>query len=294
MLPRVGVSACLLGEKVRYDGGHKRQDHLLKRLENRVEWVSVCPEAELGLGVPRETIGLEAIDGGVRLIAYQTRRDLTDSMRDWARTRLDKLDELCGFVFKARSPSCALRSAPVQGATEPSDGVWAEAVRRGLPWLPLADEEQLADPASTEHFLFRAEECRGLNELFREKWTPNDLVEFHTSSKLFLLAHSPEACAYLGRMVSRPSPTAEFEAAYRIAYMAAVETPPTPGREANALAHAFGYFSERLPPEERQSLAAQIDAVARETATADDVKGRLRAHAERFQIDYLIRQRYLR
>jgi len=293
VLPRVGVSACLLGEKVRYDGGHKRQDDLLKRLESRVEWVSVCPEAELGLGVPRETIGLEAIDGGVRLIANRTRRDLTDSMRDWARTRLDQLDELCGFVFKARSPSCALRSAPVQGETEPSDGVWAESVRSRFPWLPLADETQLDAAASAEHFLFRAQECRGLNELFREKWTSNDLVEFHTSSKLLLLAHSPEAYAALGRMVSHPRPTAEFEAAYRVAYMAAVGTPPTPGREANALAHAFGYFSEKLPPEERQALASQIDAVARGAASADDLKRRLRAEAERFQIDYLVEQRYL-
>lgn len=293
MLPRVGISSCLLGERVRYDGGHKLQQPLLARLKGRVQWVAVCPEAELGLGVPRETIALERVAGDVRLVATGTRRDLTDSMQAWADTRVQEFGGLCGFVLKARSPSCGLRSAPVIGAAAPQDGLWAASVRARLPWLPLADEAQVAAAEAAEHFLFQAEECLRLNRLFVPSWQARDLVDFHTRSKLLLLAYSPDAYRTLGRLVAKPEPSPSFEAAYRIQYMAALREQPTPGRESNALAHAFGYFSEQLPVPERQALAAQVEAVARGQAAPSAVKAQLLAHARRLGFDYLVQQRYL-
>jgi uncharacterized protein YbbK (DUF523 family) len=159
--PRVGVSACLLGERVRYDGQDKRQSWA-EELTDRVEWAPVCPEVELGLGVPRETIQIEAGPSGVSLMTTATRRDLTKAMRDWAVGRVEELaaSGLDGYIFKARSPSCGLSTAPIAGSAETRDGLFAEAVRKRLPQLPLTDEEALKDPREIERFLRLAEARR--------------------------------------------------------------------------------------------------------------------------------------
>lgn len=155
MKPRVGVSACLLGERVRYDGGHKLQVPLVEAFRDQVEWVPLCPEVEIGLGVPREAIQLEAAPQGVRLISVESRRDLTQTMRDWAARRLGALAQagLDGYIFKARSPSCGLGSTPVVGRPEVRDGLFTEVLRARLPDLPVADEEEVSDPESRSRFL---------------------------------------------------------------------------------------------------------------------------------------------
>lgn len=265
----------------------------MKRFMGRVEWVAVCPESELGLGVPRETISLERTSGDLRLIATRSRRDLTDAMRTWGDARLDRLSGLCGFVLKARSPSCGVKSAPVFGDSVPQDGLWAAAVRTRFPWMPLADEAQVAAEGAAEHFLFQVEECLRLNRLFEPPWQTRDLVDFHTGAKLLLLAHSPDAYRALGRLVAKPAVSETFETEYRVQYMAALRQPPTPGRHSNALAHVFGYFSEQLAVEERQALAGRIDAVARGEAPPAAVKSRLLEHAQRLGYGYLLQQRYL-
>lgn len=163
--PRVGVSSCLLGEHVRHDGGHKLQAPLVEAFRDQVEWVPICPEVEIGLGVPRETIQIEAAPAGeVRLISIQTRRDLTATMREWAGRRLDALAQagLDGYVFKARSPSCGLDSSPVLGRPETRDGLFAEAVRQRFPHLPVCDEEGVSDPESWAEFIRLAKDHRDL------------------------------------------------------------------------------------------------------------------------------------
>jgi uncharacterized protein YbbK (DUF523 family) len=163
MKPRIGVSACLLGEKVRYDGAGKRQPWAEDAFAGRVEWLPVCPEVELGLGVPRETVQLE-VAGGVRLMTTETRRDLTSAMREWAAECVERLTAagLDGYVFKARSPSCGLGSTPVAGVGWTRDGLFAEAVRKRFPELPLTDEETLRDPLERERFLQLVETHRNL------------------------------------------------------------------------------------------------------------------------------------
>jgi uncharacterized protein YbbK (DUF523 family) len=173
MKPRIGVSACLLGQPVRYDGGHKLQPWMSLEWAGRVDWVAVCPEVELGLGVPRETIQLEAREQGLALIATETRRDLTQAMRLWAAGRVEALaaEGFDGYVFKARSPSCGLGSAGVAGSSETRDGLFAEAVRARFPELPLEEDEALADAASAARFLRMAEAHRDLRALFQAEWT---------------------------------------------------------------------------------------------------------------------------
>jgi uncharacterized protein YbbK (DUF523 family) len=161
---RIGISSCLLGDEVRFDGGHKRDGSLIDALSPYVEWVRVCPEVELGLGVPREPVRLVSTGGAIRMIAVQTRIDHTDAMRDYAARRVRELAQadLCGYVLKAKSPSCGLRDVSVaiddlQGAASPAGmGLFAATLREVLPDLPAEDEIRLADAAVRESFLERA------------------------------------------------------------------------------------------------------------------------------------------
>jgi uncharacterized protein YbbK (DUF523 family) len=160
--PRIGISSCLLGDEVRFDGGHKRESSLADVLGPSVEWVRVCPEVEIGLGVPREPLRLERSPLGLRLITVQTRVDHTDAMREYARRRVDELAELdlSGYVLKSKSPSCGLRGVTVfdqrGAASAEGAGLFAAILRERLPELPIEEESTLADAAVRDAFLKRA------------------------------------------------------------------------------------------------------------------------------------------
>jgi uncharacterized protein YbbK (DUF523 family) len=156
--PRVGISRCLLGDAVRYDGGHKHEPSLIDRLGASVELIPVCPELEAGMGVPREPIELVASAGArrVRLAGVTSGTDWTERMEAWAAERIAALRALglSGFVLKSRSPSCGPRDVPVRGGVA-SAGMFADALMRALPGLPVEDEERLRDPSARAAFLAR-------------------------------------------------------------------------------------------------------------------------------------------
>ena len=158
---RLGISACLLGQNVRYDGGNKLDDTLLSTLGPLVEWVPVCPEVELGLGTPREPLSLVESNGGARIVVTRTGEDLTESMKAFAHERLGRLahEHLSGFVFKKDSPSCGLTLVKVYDSSGRSartgQGLFAQALVRQFPDLPVEEEERLADPAIRQSFMDR-------------------------------------------------------------------------------------------------------------------------------------------
>jgi uncharacterized protein YbbK (DUF523 family) len=168
-LIRVGVSACLLGNTVRYDGRHKLERFLCAALGSFVAWVPVCPEVDYGLPVPREALQLTGDPADPRLVACSSGLDHTAGLKAWAARRLDELerDDLCGFIFKSRSPSCGLRGVPVVGrggAVSPATGVgiFARAFTERFPLLPVEEEQNLGDPRLLEHFIGRLlESVRG-------------------------------------------------------------------------------------------------------------------------------------
>jgi uncharacterized protein YbbK (DUF523 family) len=165
---RVGISACLLGQKVRYDGGHKRNDPLLDFLGTHVVWVPVCPEVEMGLGTPRPPMRLVRVKAGIRMITIETRVDHTTTLETWAETRLDELARatLCGYVLKKDSPSCGVQGVKVFDETgkytSAGRGLFAEALLRRWPQLPVEDEGRLADPRIRQDFLQRVLRYRRL------------------------------------------------------------------------------------------------------------------------------------
>ena len=192
--PRIGISACLLGDEVRFDGGHKRDPFLTDVLAPHVEWVRVCPEVEVGMGTPRETLRLtRAEDGRIRMVTTRTGIDHTDSMSRWSRVRLQELagEELSGYVLKKDSPSCGMERVKVYtpgGMPEKNGrGIFADALLQRLPNLPVEEEGRLSDPRLRENFIERVFAYLRLRQLFSGRWTVGGLVAFHTSHKMTLL-----------------------------------------------------------------------------------------------------------
>jgi uncharacterized protein YbgA (DUF1722 family)/uncharacterized protein YbbK (DUF523 family) len=298
---RIGVSSCLLGNNVRFDGGHKRNPFLLDVFGRFVEWVPVCPEVELGLGTPRETLRLERRDGDTRLVTTKTDVDHTDAMRAWARRRVEALarEELSGYVLKKDSPSCGLERVklymPGAPATRGGRGLFAAALVERFPGLPLEEEGRLEDARLRDNFVERVFAHQRLVGFFAGRWTLHGLVEFHAAHKYLLLAHSPRAYAELGRLVARAkqTPRAELRADYTAGVMAGLAVLATPAKHANVLQHMLGHVSERLGPGERRELCELIDDHRRGLVPLIVPVTLLRHHVRRVGHAWLTRQVYL-
>lgn len=260
--PRLGVSSCLLGEPVRFNGGHSRCRFLTGELDPYVDWVPCCPEMEIGLGTPRETLRLTA---DRRLVSRSGGADYTAAM-----AALPLPAGLDGYVFKAKSPSCGIHGIPRYAPSgQPSDhrgrGVFAQRVMAQFPLLPVEDEGRLNDAVLREEFTERVFAFARLRELLSAPWKPRDLVAFHARHKLQLLAHDPARYRAAGRIVAAAGsvPREVTEAAYRDAFQAAMMTRASQGRSANALQHAFGRIGRAVGVRRRADLAARIESYRR-------------------------------
>lgn len=263
---RVGVSSCLLGREVRFDGGHKRDLFLTDRLGDFVEWVPVCPEVEAGMGIPRPALHLVREGDAVRMVETASGSDHTHRMRRYARQRVRALRDLdlCGYVLKKGSPSCGLTRVKVYGEKSAprreGRGLYASVLTETFPNLPVEAEDRLKDPNLRENFIENVFAYRRLRGLFRGRWTNGQVVAFHTAHKLQLMAHSPTAYGELGRRVAAVKRTsrAEFRKCYETGFMRALSHPATRGRNANVLQHAAGHLKKRLDPGSRAELSQCI------------------------------------
>ena len=264
---RLGISACLLGDEVRYDGGHKRDAFLTTVLGPFVEWVKVCPEVEVGMGTPRESIRLVEADGRLRLLTVKTGVDHTAPMTAYAATRVAALESegLCGYVLKKDSPSCGMTRVKVYSGEGPGTrtgvGLYARALLARFPHLPVEEEGRLVDPRLRENFIERVFAYRRLRDLFEGRWTTGDLVRFHTAHKLVLLAHSTQGYERLGRLVAtaRSHDRASLLTQYTGGFMDALKAIATPQRHTNVLQHTVGYFKKTLDSASRTELLTAID-----------------------------------
>jgi uncharacterized protein YbbK (DUF523 family)/uncharacterized protein YbgA (DUF1722 family) len=300
---RIGISACLLGEPVRYDGGHKRDAFLADVLAEHVEWVPVCPEVELGLGVPRPPMRLAR--GGrstTRLVVEETGEDLTARMRAYATWRARGLAslELDGYVLKSKSPSCGLARVPVHDADDRADavgrGLFAEALAEVLPLIPMEDERRLARTSVREHFVDRLLAAARWRGFVKRRARAGDLVAFHAAHKYALLAHSPTHYETLGRLVATVGRRrlADVVADYAAAFAAAYAVPATRGRHVNALEHMASFFTRALSDDQRAELATAIVDYRRGATALADPLALIREHAHRLGVAHLTEQVYLR
>lgn len=269
---KLGISTCLLGEKVRYDGGHKLDRYLTRTLGQFVTFVPVCPEVECGMPVPREALHLVGDPQSPRLVTIRSNEDRTDQMKEWAGQRLRELEaeDLCGFIFKSKSPSSGMERVKVYSGRGGSPqhtgvGIWARAFMDHFPSLPVEEDGRLHDPGLRENFIERVFVMKRWRDRARGDRSKGDLVEFHTRHKLLLMAHSPKAYKELGKFVSDLSDVnpEQIEQEYFTRLAAALKLKATVKKNHNVLLHILGYFKKELTRDEKQEVLGLFDAYAR-------------------------------
>lgn len=299
---RVGISACLLGQEVRYNGGHKRDAFLTDTLGRYVEWVAVCPEVEVGMGTPRPPIRLERRGAEIRLVMPSTGEDYTDAMRDWAERRVAALIgmDLDGYVLKKDSPSCGMERVKVyQGASVPSKdgrGLFAETLIARLPDLPVEEEGRLNDPLLRENFIARVFVHHRWREGEREGWTRAALMRFHERHKFLLMARNQNGMRRLGRLLGdsgKETPAPELAAAYRRGLTEVLRRPATRRGHTNVLQHLAGFVSDPLDREDRAELAETIERYRLGLVPLIVPLTLIRHHVRRQGAEYLQGQAYL-
>jgi uncharacterized protein YbgA (DUF1722 family)/uncharacterized protein YbbK (DUF523 family) len=289
---RIGVSSCLLGERVRFDGGHKRDAFLADVFGKYVEWVPVCPEFELGLGIPRETLRLVDNDGSVRLVAPASGADHTKAMEAWAQRRIDQLEklELCGYVLKRSSPTCGLERVKVYRNTgllhKNGVGVFASALMRRLGNLPVEEEGRLNDPRLRENFVSSVFSYKRWLELMKSGVTTAKVMEFHARHKFVLMAHSQIGLRRLGNLTTKG-------AAYFAAFCEVMRRTPSRRNHTNVLQHLTGFFSKQLEASDRAELTASIESYRLGLIPLIVPITLIRHYVRKFSVTYLENQVYL-
>jgi uncharacterized protein YbgA (DUF1722 family)/uncharacterized protein YbbK (DUF523 family) len=269
---KLGISTCLLGENVRYDGGHKLDRFLTDTLRQYVEYVPVCPEVECGLGVPRESMHLEGNPDSPRLVTIRTKQDMTDCLVQWAQKRVVQLEkkDLCGFIFKSDSPSSGMERIRVYNEkgipVKKGMGIFARIFMDHFSLLPVEDEGRLHDPELRENFIERIFTLKRWREVLGKKESRGNVVDFHTKHKLLILSHSPKHYQMMGKLVAQAKnlPLKELYHEYQTLLMESLGLKTTPKKNANVLQHMMGYFKEQLSSDEKQELLEVIDLYRKE------------------------------
>lgn len=264
---RVGISSCLLGNPVRYNGGHTRDRFITDTLGAYFEFLPVCPEVEAGFGVPREAFRLVGDKDCPRLVTSKSGVDHTDRMREWTDKRLQELgqEDLCGFIFMNGSPSSGMERVKVYGPkgvpARNGVGVFAREFMQWFPLIPVEEDGRLHDPGIRESFIERVFVFKRWRAACEEKRTAGRLVDFHARHKLLMLAHSTEHYRTAGKLVASAKKTgvSETYARYQEVLMAALRLKATTKKHANVLMHILGYFKKQLTADEKQEALEIVD-----------------------------------
>lgn len=299
---RLGISRCLLGDKVRYDGQHKLDPFLVNTLGPYVEYVPVCPEVECGFGVPREAMRLVGDPAAPRLVTIKTGRDLTEPMLAWARRRVAELEgeNLRGFIFKSRSPSSGMERVKVYGehgaVVGRAPGLFARAFMERFPLLPAEEEGRLQDPALRENFIERIFTLeRFAAAAAGERPGLAALMTFHAAHKLLIMAHSPEACRRLGALLAggKRTDAAALAARYRDGLLEALRLHATAKKHVNVLQHMLGYFKAQLTADEKQELLEVVERYRQELVPLVVPVTLVAHYVRKYGVAYLRDQVYL-
>lgn len=298
---RVGISSCLLGNEVRFDGGHKRDRYLTDTLGRFFEWVVVCPEVEMGLGTPRETLRLVGDATAPRLVFAKTGSDQTERMQRWATGRLDALADmdLCGYILKSNSPSCGMERVRVYGdgkvPGKPGVGIFARALMDRFPLLPVEEEGRLHDLPLRENFVERVFCYRRWRDLVAGGLTRGKLVAFHTAHKLLLLAHSPTHYTTIGRLVAaaKDHTPRSLESRYGELFMTALKVRATTTKHVNVLQHILGHFKRDLDAQDKAELLSVIGDYHKNLVPLVVPLTLLKHHLHRISVPYIQGQVYL-
>jgi len=263
----LGISSCLLGNNVRYDGGHAWDRFLTDTLGQFVEYIPVCPEVECGFSTPRESLRLVGDPDTPRLVTVRSGQDHTARMLSWARRKVAELERenLCGFIFKSKSPSSGMERIKVYDEhgvpAKKGVGLFARAFMEHFPLLPAEDEGRLHDPALRENFIERIFAFQRWREVLHQKKSIAALVAFHTRHKLLILSHSPKQYQAMGKLVAaaQKNALASLYDQYQVMLMEALRVKATASKHCNVLQHMMGYFKNELTADEKQELLETLE-----------------------------------
>ena len=299
---KIGISSCLLGNEVRWNGGHKRDRYLTDTLGQFVEWVPVCPEVEVGLGTPRETLRLVGDPEDPRLLTTKTKIDHTDSMKNWARGRLKELagEDLCGFVFKSDSPSSGMVRVKVYGKggmpQKKGVGIFARAFMDRFPLIPVEDDGRLRNPLIRENFIEQVFTLKRWRETRARRSCVGNVVDFHSCNKLVLMAHSPKHLKTMGAMVAggKSMGCSPLYHEYETLLLEALRLKTTVKKHYNVMLHMLGYFRKDLTADEKQELLEVMDHYKKLLVPLVVPLTLFNHYVRKYDQPYLAQQTYLR
>ncbi|KPJ99332.1 MAG: hypothetical protein AMJ60_05410 [Desulfobacterales bacterium SG8_35] len=299
---KIGVSSCLLGKEVRYNGGHSHDRYITGTLGQYFTFVDVCPEVEAGFGIPRETLRLVGDPESPRLLTSRTGKDFTDTMLKWAQKRVQELaqENLCGFIFKSKSPSSGMERVKVyteQGFPGSNKGVglFARAFMASFPLVPVEEEGRLHDAALRENFIERIFALKRWRRVVEEKKDRGSIVAFHTEHKLQIMSHSQQHYREMGRLVARVKeiPLGSLYEQYEAMLMQALALKATVKKNVNVLQHMAGYFKKELSRDEKQELQEVIEQYHRNYTPLIVPVTLINHYVRKYDQEYLKNQSYL-
>jgi len=299
---RLGISSCLLGEKVRYSGQHKYDGYLVETLGPYIDYVSVCPEVESGLPIPREAMRLVGDPDNPKLVTTNSGIDHTERMLSYSRKRVKELEieNLSGFVFKSKSPSSGMERVkvyPEKGgpARKNGIGIFARHFMNNFPLIPVEEEGRLNDPLLRENFIERIFIMNRWQKMMNDKPRLGDLVKFHTRHKLLIMAHSPEHYRQMGKLVADASqkPLKDILNEYITLLMESTKKRATRSKHQNVMHHILGYFKKDLTSDEKSELLELIDRYKKEQLPLIVPITLLNHYIRKYQKLYLTEQYYL-
>ncbi|MGM0518747.1 MAG: YbgA family protein [Campylobacterota bacterium] len=298
---KLGVSACLLGSLCRYDGTSSKNGFILNTLGEYFEFESYCPEAEV-FGTPRPTIRLVNKDGQTRVLTTKDKEDLTDILDKSCQKNSNRIknDDLCGFILKSSSPTCGMERVKVyQETNAPSEkkgvGRFAALIKKSYPHLPIEEEGRLKDAWLRENFLMQIFAYRNLHEFINQKPSFKDLVNFHTEYKYLIYSKSTDAYKQLGNIVANheKKDINEVLQEYKVAFLEAINEKGSIKKTYNVLLHIIGYFKKLITKEEKKEILDSIEEYKQKVIPLIAVIKVIKLYAKRFQIDYLLSQKFL-
>jgi uncharacterized protein YbgA (DUF1722 family)/uncharacterized protein YbbK (DUF523 family) len=298
---KIGVSACLLGHKVRFDGGHKHDHFITDTLGQYVEFCPVCPEVEVGFPIPRESLRLVGDRKNPRLKTTRSNVDHTDLMIDWARRRVRELEKesLCGFIFKSKSPSSGMERVKIyseKGIPEQTGvGIFAGVFMDYFPLIPVEEEGRLHDPKLRENFIESIFTLKNWREMLAKSRNMGNLVDFHTRQKLLILSHSPIHYRSMGKLVANGKNHSKDElfATYETQLLEALKLKTTLKKNINVLQHILGYFKKKLSADEKQEVLEIIEQYRIGNVPLIVPITLLNHFVRKYQEPYLMKQTYL-
>ena len=298
---RVGISSCILGNPVRWNAGHKMDKYLTHTLGQFVDYVPVCPEVEVGLGVPRESMRLVGDPEKPRLITFKSKTDHTDRMVRWARKRVRELEKenLCGFIFKSDSPSSGMIRVKVYNDKgmphKVGVGIFAREFMHQFPSIPVEDDGRLNNPQIRENFIQQIFTMQRWRDINTGRRTMGNLVAFHTRNKLLLLSHSQKHYRLMGKLVAQGKqlPIGELYNQYQDLLLETLKLKTTIKKNINVLQHLMGYFKKQLSTDEKQELLETFDHFRRQQVPLIVPITLINHYVRKYQQPYLKDQTYL-